>query len=72
MTVRSSMTRPAVPLPSPRVLYFVALLAALCAIAFAAGRLAGPIAPGMHHTGPGTAPAGGRDTGGMTMPGRHR
>ncbi|MEV5754462.1 hypothetical protein AB0L00_42185 [Actinoallomurus sp. NPDC052308] len=68
MINRSSTKRPAAP--SPLVLCFAALLAVLFAVAFAAGRLAGPVAPGMHHTGPGTADE--RDMGGMTMPGRHR
>jgi hypothetical protein len=36
---------------------FVALLAALFAVAFVTGRLAGPVAPGMHRVAPGTAPA---------------
>ena len=52
-------------LPSPLLLGFVALLAALFAVAFAAGRLAGPIAPGMHRSAPGTATDHGMDGMGM-------
>ncbi|MEV5750489.1 hypothetical protein AB0L00_21935 [Actinoallomurus sp. NPDC052308] len=70
MTPHPSTERPAA-LPSPLVLCFAALLAALFAISFTAGRLVGPVASGMHRTAPGTAPDG-RDTGGMTMPGEHR
>ncbi|MCO6000099.1 hypothetical protein [Actinoallomurus rhizosphaericola] len=68
----SSTKQPVTALPSPLVLCFAAFLAALFAVAFAAGRLAGPVAPGMHRTAPGTVPAGGRDTGGMPMRGGHR
>ncbi|MEV0406490.1 hypothetical protein [Actinoallomurus sp. NPDC050550] len=60
--------RPAGALPSLLVLCF----AALFAVAFAAGRLAGPVAPGMHHTAPGTVPADGHDMGRMTMSGERR
>ncbi|MCS0637593.1 hypothetical protein NX801_18370 [Streptomyces sp. LP05-1] len=39
------------PLP-PALLGFAVLLLALTALSFAAGRLAGPVAPGMHRTVP--------------------
>ncbi|MEV5706160.1 hypothetical protein [Actinoallomurus sp. NPDC052274] len=68
----SSPKPPVTALPSPLVLCFAAFLAALFAVSFAVGRLAGPVAPGIHRTAPGTAPADERDMGGMTMPGEHR
>ncbi|GAA2628636.1 hypothetical protein SMC26_29480 [Actinomadura fulvescens] len=36
---------------------FAVLLTAFFAVSFAAGRLAGPVSPGMHRTEPGTLPA---------------
>lgn len=67
MTGRSA--HPALPLAG-----LVALLAALFAVSFAAGRLAGPVAPAMHRVAPGTAPTapGGRDMPGMDMRGGRR
>lgn len=52
-TKRTPDARPALLLSG-----FVALLAALFAVAFATGRLAGPVAPGIHRVTPGTTPAG--------------
>ncbi|GAA4603452.1 hypothetical protein GCM10023195_11440 [Actinoallomurus liliacearum] len=72
MAVRSDTKQPLTAPPSPLVLCFAALLVALFAVSFAVGRLVGPVAPGMHRTAPGTAPADERDMGGMTMPGGHR
>jgi hypothetical protein len=70
-TKRAPDARPALLLSG-----FVALLAALFAVAFVTGRLAGPVAPGMHRVAPGTAPArtapatpGTHDMPGMDMPG---
>lgn len=41
----------------PLLAGFVALLAVLFAAAYGVGRLAGPVAPGMHRVAPGTVPA---------------
>jgi hypothetical protein len=59
-------------MPPPQLVAFLALLAAMFGVAFAAGRLAGPVAPGMHRTIPATAPSGQRDMGDMNMQGGHR
>lgn len=42
---------------APLLAGFTILLAALFAVAFGIGRLAGPVAPGMHRVAPGTTPA---------------
>jgi len=62
--------------PVPSLLGFALLLAALFATAYATGRLAGPVASGMHRVTPGTTPATGTvpttgtdDMPGMGMPG---
>lgn len=62
-------TTAARPLLARSVLGFIALLAVLFALSYAAGTLAGPVAPGLHPAG-GTgggdhAPADGGDMGGM-------
>lgn len=46
-------------LPARSVIGFIALLAVLFALSYAAGTLAGPVAPGLH-------PAGGNRTGGSS------
>ncbi|REK90855.1 hypothetical protein DY245_07665 [Streptomyces inhibens] len=46
-------------LPARSVIGFIALLTALFALSYAAGAVAGPVAPGLH-------PAGGTRTGGST------
>ncbi len=57
---------------SPRLLLpgFLAVLAVLFAVAYTAGRLAGPVAPGMHARGPEPARTAPADPGfpGMDMP----
>jgi hypothetical protein len=58
--------------PVPLLAGFVALLAVLFAVAYATGRLAGPVAPAMHRVAPGTVPARtapAHDMPGMDMPG---
>jgi anti-sigma factor RsiW len=59
-------------LPAPPALCgFVLLLALLFSVSYAVGAAAGPVAPGMHGTGPRTGgdPGGGGGTG--DMPGMH-
>lgn len=50
----------------PALLGFVVLLVALTGLSYAAGRMAGPVAPGMHRTEPGSG--GPQEPG---MPGMH-
>ncbi|MFG2288429.1 hypothetical protein ACGFOU_20480 [Streptomyces sp. NPDC048595] len=74
-TSSADRSRPAFPsaagrlLPARPVIGFIALLAVLFALSYAAGALAGPVAPGLHPAGgtrpPGTAPADDGDMGGM-------
>ncbi|MGW1376839.1 hypothetical protein ACWD6P_21560 [Streptomyces sp. NPDC002446] len=56
-------------LPARPVIGFVVLLAALFALSYGAGALAGPVAPGLHPAGGspsgGSAPADDGDMGGM-------
>ncbi|MFE0188453.1 hypothetical protein [Streptomyces sp. NPDC059008] len=74
-TTPADRSRPALPpavgrlLPARPVIGFIALLALLFALSYAAGALAGPVAPGLHPAGgtraPGTAPADDGDMGQM-------
>jgi hypothetical protein len=40
---------------------FIMLLGVMFAVAYAVGSSAGPVAPGLHRTEPGTGPGGGAD-----------
>ncbi|WP_433235973.1 hypothetical protein [Actinomadura nitritigenes] len=55
--------------PSLQLAGFAVLLAALFAAAFFAGRLAGPVGPGMHRVAPGTVDSAPPDRGSHDMPG---
>ncbi|WSK72742.1 hypothetical protein OG295_33445 [Streptomyces sp. NBC_01276] len=53
--------------PPPALTGFLALLAVVFCLSYAVGSAAGPVAPGMHSGGGGTAPVGGVGGG----PGQH-
>ncbi|WP_438295420.1 hypothetical protein [Streptomyces sp. HUAS TT7] len=62
---RRTPSRAARSVPPPVICGFLLLLAVVFGVSYAAGSVAGPVAPGMHGGDSGTGPAGTGDGGGM-------